>query len=187
MVMIMIPLPVLATPVNVNEMNSRILELNKRFSSLESTWGRFQMGGNLTLQSDALWKNTPNEMPLPAYNQELELYFDAGIDENFQFSLRLNHTGGWGFNYLSMDSGVYPMNSPLQVTEAFLRYEKNGNYDYLGRFRFTLGPLGLINDFIVNPVEGFALQHKIGPFYLSGLYSRVNTQYKANTNQVDSS
>ncbi len=140
-------------------------ELNSRFTNFEANWSRFQLGGNLNISAI-----TRTELNAPEFIQELGLFFNVNLDSNLQFDLRLSHSGGWGFS-----TTIPPLNSPLQIDEAFLRYQNQNSLHYLGRFRFSLGHLGLISDYIFTPAEGVALQYQLGSFYLSGLFVRIIT------------
>ncbi len=163
--------------------NKQIADLQKRFALLENNWGRFHLGGNITLNSNSPITTT---QLAPEFSQQLDLFFTALIDPTLEFHLRLWHSGGWGINYQSISMANSPINAPLQINEAFLKYDNPYFTGYLGKFQFSLGPFGLISDFIANPVEGLALQKKWGNIYLTGLYTRVNTEYRQNTDLVES-
>lgn len=146
-------------------LNRKVNDLSNRFSYLESNWGRFQIGGNFTLTPAAnLYKQDPT-LPDVDFEQQLNLSLNAAVDPNLQFVLRLTHQGSWG-------STTTPLTMPLWVDEAYLKLESPNNLDYLGRFKFSLGPLGLITDFISDPAEGAAVQFSKSNFFLIGLYSR---------------
>ncbi len=167
-------------PVSVDR---KLNDLATRFNSLEATWGRFQIGGNVSLEADSHLQNEQSTLSPLGYSQQMNLFFNAGIDRNLNFSMKLSHEGGWGLNYLS-SSSLPPLNTPLQLDEAFLKMEYPHTLNYLGRFRFTLGPLGLISDFYNNPAEGIALQRSFNDYHLVGLYSRINTQMDPDSNQI---
>jgi len=163
--------------------NNRLDELSYRFSNFEANWNRFQLGGSLTISTISQEKLTN-----PDFVQDLGLFFDVNLDSNLQFNLRMSHSGGWGFSYQSLGSTLSPLNAPLQIDEAFLRYQNQNNLHYLGRFRFSLGHLGLISDFIDTPAEGLALQHQFGQLYLSGLFVRIITpQFQTDTQEYEAS
>lgn len=155
----------------------KLSELTNRFENLEANWGRFQLGGSFNIQP----QSNLDSASLFKVNQELNLFLDAFIDQNLLFSFKMAHRGGWGLGYQSLDSENIPLeppiNSPLQVDEAFLRMEHPGNLNYLGRFRYSFGPFGLISDFFESPAEGLAYQRSFGNYHIAGLYSRVYTQY----------
>ncbi|MGE5581539.1 MAG: hypothetical protein ACM3X9_03290 [Bacillota bacterium] len=170
---------------NQSTTDRKLNELTNRFSNLESTWGRFQIGGSFELDTTSTLSKDQDAPTPPGFNQQLGLFFDANIDPNLQVSLKVSQEGGWGLNYLSAGSSNVPLTTPFQVDEAFLRLTYPDSYNYLGRFRFSLGPIGLISDFYANPVEGVAIQKAFHNYHVIGVYSRVNTQYKPGTNEIE--
>lgn len=162
----------------------KLKELSNQFSTMQATWGRFQIGGTFDLESDSSLEDHQTKLPTFGFIQQLKLFLDASMDQNLQLSLKASHQGGWGLNQTT-NSGVYPMTSPFQVDEAFLKLEYPNSLYYMGRFRYSFGPLGLISDFYTNPLEGVALQRTFHNFHAIGIYSRVNTQYDPNTNQIE--
>lgn len=163
----------------------KLSELSNRFSNLEATWGRFQLGGSFNIQT----KSYLDSVSLFKVNQELNLFLDAFIDQNLAFSLKMSHEGGWGLSFQSLDSENIPLDSPifapLQIDEAFLRIEHPKNLNYLGRFRYSFGPFGLVSDFFASPAEGLAYQRVFGNYHVIGLYSRVYTQYIPGSNKIE--
>lgn len=155
----------------------KLSDLANRFENLEANWGRFQLGGSFNIQP----QSNLDSASLFKVNQELNLFLDAFIDQNLLFSLKMAHRGGWGLRYQSLDSENVPLeppiDSPLQIDEAFLRMEHPRNLNYLGRFRYSFGPFGLISDFFESPAEGLAYQRSFRNYHIAGLYSRVYTQY----------
>ena len=177
-------LPVFAAPASTTT-DRKLSELSNRFSNLEATWGRFQLGGNFNIQTES----DLDSVKLFKVKQELDLLLDAFIDPNLIFSLRMSHQGGWGLSYQSLDSENVPLDSPvvapLQIEEAFLRMERKKNLNYLGRFRYSFGPFGLVSDFFASPAEGLAYQRSFGDYHLIGLYSRVYTQYLPGSDKIE--
>ncbi len=167
----------LASPPGISR---QLNDLANRFNSLEASWGRFQIGGNFSIEADSGLENHYTQFQPLTFEQKMGLYLNAGIDQNLSFSLNLSHDGGWG-NY-SRD----PLAAPLQLDEAFIKMEYPHTSNYLGRFRFSFGPLGLISDFFNNPAEGLVLQHAFKDFHVIGLYSRMYTQYVPGTTQLQS-
>ena len=161
-------LGVAATPTGdgYTSLNRKVNDLSNRFSDLESNWGRFQIGGAFTLTPTAnLYRQDPT-LPELDFNQQLNLSLNAAIDPNLQFIMHLAEQGSWG-------STATPLSMPLWVDEAYLKMESANNLNYLGRFKFSLGPLGLISDFITDPAEGAAVQLSENNFFMIGLYSRI--------------
>ncbi|HEX3046799.1 MAG TPA: hypothetical protein VHY08_18740 [Bacillota bacterium] len=156
--------PTLAT------VDREITDLRKRFSILESNVERFQLGGSLVVEPNI---SPDYNLGFMAINQQLNLFFDAAIDQKVQFSLRMSQNGQWG-----LASNMTPLTGPLQVDEAFLGIRQKNQQDYLGRFRFSLGQYGLISDLFTNPVEGLVVQQQFGNFYVIGLYSRIGPLFK---------
>ena len=177
-------LPVSGAPASTTT-DRKLSELSNRFSNLEATWGRFQLGGNFNIQTES----NLDSVKLFKVKQELDLLLDAYIDPNLIFSLRMSHQGGWGLSYQSLDSENVPLDSPvvapLQIDEAFLRMERKKNLNYLGRFRYSFGPFGLVSDFFASPAEGLAYQRSFGDYHLIGLYSRVYTQYLPGSDKIE--
>ncbi len=162
----------------------KLADLTNRFNSLESSWGRFQIGGNLSLETNTYLDNLPDR-PKFNFEQHLDLFFDAYVQNNLMFSLKTSHDGAWGVNWQSLNSPNYPMTTPFQVEEAFVRLEYPSSLNYFGRFRFSFSPVGLISDFFSNPIEGLAIQKSFSEHYhIIGVYSRVNTEYSSGTDQV---
>jgi hypothetical protein len=170
-----------AKTTGLSKTDRKLTELSNRVSSFEANWGRFQLGGSFSLVPYTY--NEQGKPPIVAFSQEIELLLDAFIDQNLQFSLKLNNQKPWGF--LDQYFGPTLMN-PLQIDEAFLKMQYPKTFNYLGRFRFSLGAFGIISDFYADPVEGIAIQHSFGSFHLVGIYKRVNTIYSFETNQVES-
>lgn len=166
----------------------QLSDLTNRFNNLEANWGRFQLGGTLNLQTRSDLDR--NQMP-PLFKviQELNLFMDAFIDRNLLFSLKLAHSGGWGLSYLSLDPDNQPYDpplvAPLHIDEAFLRMEHPNSRHYIGRFRYSFGPFGLVSDFFTSPAEGLAYERSLGNYHFSGIYSRVYTQYLPGSDQVE--
>lgn len=161
----------------------KLADLANRFSSLEASWGRFRLGGNFSLIPYANFTTQQNNLPIIEYTQGIDLFLDALIDDHLQFSLKLSNQRGWGTEYLYL--GSLNLN-PLQIDEAFLRMQYPKTFNYLGRFRFSLGAFGIISDFFTNPIEGVAIQHALGKFQLVAIYNRVSTLYNPASNQVES-
>lgn len=146
-------------------LNRKVNDLSNRFSDLASNWGRFQIGGAFTLTPTAnLYKQDPAQPDLD-FAQQLNLSLNAAIDPNLHFVLGLAEQGSWG-------STATPLSMPLWVDEAYLKMESSSHLNFLGRFKFSLGPLGLISDFTDVPAEGAAVQFSENNFFLIGLYSR---------------
>jgi len=172
-----------AKPITQNPPADRALlsDLSNRFSLLESSWGRFHLGGNLTLESGT--DLAQDQTPVLQFGQQLNVFLDAYIDRNLFFALKLAHQGGWGLSYQNTGSSTLPMNTPLDLSEAFLKLEYPDKMAYLGRFSFSFSPLGLISDFHSNPVEGLAFQQNYRNLHLIGVYSRVITFIQPETNR----
>lgn len=177
-------LPVFGAPAS-QATDRKLSELSNRFNNLEATWGRFQLGGSFNIQTES----DLDSVKLFKVNQELNLFLDAFIDQNLIFSLKMSHQGGWGLSFQSLDSENMPLDSPvvapLQIDEAFLRMERGKSLNYLGRFRYSFGPFGLISDFFASPAEGLAYQRSFGDYHLLGLYSRVYTQYIPGSDKIE--
>jgi hypothetical protein len=169
-----------AKTTGLSKTDLKLTELSNRVSSFEANWSRFQLGGSFSLVPYTLHEQ--GQPSIVAFSQEIELLLNAFIDQNIQFSLKLNNQKPWGF--LNQYFGPTLMN-PLQVDEAFLKLQYPKTFNYLGRFRFSLGEFGIISDFYADPVEGIAIQHAFGSFHLVGIYKRVNTIYNYNTGQVE--
>jgi hypothetical protein len=181
---ISISFPVLAAKTNFSSATDRKLaDLSNRFSSLEATWGRFRLGGSFSLIPYANFVKPGSNLPIIEYNQAITLNLDAYIDEHLQFALKLDSQRGWGTQYQYL--GALNLN-PLQIEEAFLRMQYPAAFNYIGRFRFSLGTLGIISDFFTNPIEGVALQQALGKFQVVAVYNRVSTLYNPTTGQVES-
>lgn len=157
--------------------------LNERLSSLEASWSKFRIGGNLSLEATAF--RTNGEFTQPGFEQDLLLFMDTRLHEHYSYSLKLSHQGGWGSNYQNLGSSNYPMSSPFQLEESVLRVEFPNSLNYLGKFSFSPTPLGLISDFRQNKIEGLVLQKTWKKYHAIGVYSRVSSNYTANTNQID--
>ncbi len=166
----------------------KLSDLSNRFDNLEATWGRFQLGGNFNIQTESDLDSEKKSPPFKV-NQELNLFLDAFIDRNLIFSLKMTHQGGWGLSFLGVDEENVPLDSPvvapLQIDEAFLRMERTKSLNYLGRFRYSFGPFGLVSDFFASPAEGLAYQRSFGDYHIAGLYSRVYTQYLPGSDKVE--
>ena len=163
----------------------KLSDLSNRFANLEATWGRFQLGGGFNIQTES----NLDSVSLFKVNQELNLFLDALIDPNLIFSLKMSHQGGWGLSFQSLDANNIPLDAPivapLQIDEAFLRMERSKSLNYLGRFRYSFGPFGLVSDFFASPAEGLAYQRTVGDYHIIGLYSRVYTQYIPGSDKID--
>jgi hypothetical protein len=182
---ILIAGPVLGQPpIQQPSYDRKINELSNQIAALDSTWGRFQIGGNFELDTTSTLSKSSTTLPPPGVNQQLGLNLDTAIDQNLQLSVRVIQSGDWGLKYKDDSLSNAPITTPFQVNEAFLKLTYPDSIDYLGRFRFTLGPLGLISDFYTNPVEGVAIQKAFHNYHVIGIYSRVLTQYTAATNEI---
>jgi hypothetical protein len=182
LLIITIPTGASAAKATLSSVTDRKLtDLSNRFSSLEASWGRFRLGGSFSLTPYANFTPQQNVLPIIEYDQEIGLFFDAFIDNHLQFSLKLDNQRGWGTQYQYL--GSLNLN-PLQIGEAFLRMQYPKAFNYFGRFRFSLGTLGIISDFFTNPIEGFAIQQAWNKFQLVAIYNRVSTLYNSTTNQV---
>lgn len=170
-------LRVAAAPARFNS-ERQLNDLTQRLNSLDANWGRFQLNGGLTIGAATTFNKDSGNPTLPDFSQQLSLNLDAYIDRNLQFSIYLSHQGGWGFSEQIPNGTIAPMISSPRVDEAFLKFEQVNTLGYLGRFRYSLGPIGLVSDFTVNPAEGLIVQYQRGDLSLAGLYSRVNTVYK---------
>lgn len=172
------PQPGLAKTTNYLTSDQKLADLTQRFHSLESSWSRFQLGGSLELDSTSDLPETKGELPTINFTQNLKLYLDTFIQEHFALTLKMSHAGDWGLNYQnSMKS------SPL-LDEAFLRAEYPTYFGYLGRFRFSMSPMGLISDFSTDPAEGIVFQKKLNNLYLTGVFSRINYGTDSTTNEL---
>ncbi len=137
----------------------------KRLANLESRWGRFQLGGEFSLTADYK-QRVYEEYRTPDLKNHLNIYLDSHIDQNFYFYLLLGHYDNYGYiNHLYVD-------------EAAVRYRSSNLLADLGKFKFTLDPLGLIADHQTSPIQGIALQTGNTDVYFGGYYSRLylNTQ-----------
>jgi hypothetical protein len=181
---VFLALPASGSAVNPLTTTRKLNELSNRFNSFEANWGRFQIGGNFSIETNSYLNANEANLSTLEFNQNLSLFLDTMVDRNILLSLKMSHQGGWGLNYQSTGL-ANPITSPLQIDEAFFKLEYPHTLDYLGRFRFSFGPLGVISDFFVNPVEGLAIQHSIQNFHVVGLFSRVYTQYIPGTNQIE--
>ncbi len=132
----------------------------KRLSNLESRWGHLQLGGEFSLLADYKERSL-ERFETPDFKNYLNLYFDAQIDRNFYFYLLLSHYDNYG--YLNQ----------LFVNEAAVRYRSPHLLADIGKFKFTLDPLGLIADHSASPIQGFALQTGKSDLYFGGFYSRL--------------
>lgn len=179
--------PALAKPATPPKTtNQKINDVEQRVTALEASWGRLQVGGNLSLEAKSIFSDF-SDTPEFGFEQDLRLYFDAFIEDHIMFSLKLAHEGGWGVNYQNLGASTHPMTMSPEVDEAFIRLEYPDNLNYLGRFRFSMSPVGLIADFYNNPVEGATVQKIFGPFHAIGVYSRVNTEYESGTDLINNS
>jgi hypothetical protein len=176
--------PALGQPVPQLAKDRQINELSNRVAILDSTWGRFQIGGNFELDTTSTLSQGQKTIAPPGFNQQLGVSLLANIDQNLQLSIKTSQLGGWGLKYQSVNSNASPITMPFQVDQAFLKLSHPESLDYLGRFQFSLGPLGMMADFYANPVEGIALQKIFKSFHAIGIYSRVNTEYLQGTNQI---
>src|SRR5690606_6648101 len=123
-------------------------------------WGHLQLGGEFSLLADYK-QRAFEEYRTPDFKNYLNLYLDAQIDRNFYFYLLLSHYDNFG--YLNQ----------LYVNEAAVRYRSPQLLLDLGKFKFTLDPLGLIADHSASPIQGVAIQTGNNQFYLGGFYSRL--------------
>ena len=169
---ILVSPPVCAdSPANtVNTKNGyleqKVSNLSDRFTSIESTWGHFQIGGNFLIGASTIIDPADTSKDLKL-NQRLDLYLNALIDPHTRLSVKLLHPGIWG-------SAGYPLLASPQIDEAYLQIEYPRNIDYIGRFRFSLGPIGLISDFMADsPLEGIVIQQNFNKIRLMGLYSPI--------------
>ena len=134
--------------------------ITKRLANLESRWGHLQLAGEFSLLADYK-QRAFEEYHTPDFKNYLNLYLHAQIDRNFYFYLLLSHYDNYG--YLNQ----------LYVREAAIRYRSPQLLVDLGKFHFTLDPLGLIADHSASPVQGFAIQTGNTAYYLGGFYSRL--------------
>lgn len=142
--------------------------LQKRLSALETRWGHLQIGGDLSLSAEyfnSLY-NKPQSMSLA---ENSHLFLDAQVDQNFSLYL-----------LLAQESTFGSTNIPFYLDEVALRYRTPQFLGDLGRFRFTLDPLGLIADHSTVPVEGLAFQTGGHSWYLGGYYARQLSSYFLN-------
>src|SRR5690554_6807968 len=142
--------------------------LEKRLSNLENRWGHLQIGGDLNLSAESFNShyNKPHNLSL---QENSHLFLDAQIDQNFSLYL-----------LLAQESAFGSTNIPVYLDEVALRYRSNRFLGDLGRFRFTLDPLGLIADHSTIPVEGLAFQTGGRSWYLGGYYARQLSSYFLN-------
>jgi hypothetical protein len=182
--LISVSVPAIAAPAPATRVETRVNELSNRFNSLEATWGRFQIGGNVFLEAKTDLDPDSDELPIFGFGQELGLFLDARIDQHFGFSLKMTQDGGWGLKQTDY-SGAGPLSVPPQVDEVFLKMEYPHTLNYLGRFRYSLGPFGLVSDFFTEPAEGIVLQRSFKDYHVAGLYSRYYTQTSADTGAIE--
>lgn len=142
--------------------------LQKRLTALETRWGHLQIGGDLSLSAEYFNShyNKPQSMSLA---ENSHLYLDAQVDPNFSLYL-----------LLAQESTFGSTNIPFYLDEVALRYRSPQFLSDLGRFRFTLDPLGLIADHSTVPVEGLAFQTGGDSWYMGGYYSRQLSSYFLN-------
>ncbi|MBA2132839.1 hypothetical protein G5B42_04675 [Hydrogenispora sp. UU3] len=134
--------------------------ITKRLSNLESRWGHLQLGGEFSLLADYKQRFF-EEYRTPDLKNYLNLYLDAQIDRNFYFYLMLSYYDNYGYI------------NHLYLSEAAVRYRSPQLLVDLGKFYFTLDPLGLIADHSTSPLQGFAVQTGNTDLYLGGFYSRL--------------
>lgn len=111
--------------------------------------------------------------PLPSaweIHQDLEVFLNARLDRNFDLSLSFVQQNTYGTDL----NGITLIPS---LGEAALRYRSANLLADLGRFKFSLDPLGLIADHSFFPVEGVAVQTGTQDYYLGGYYSQFKTVY----------
>ncbi|HYH03909.1 MAG TPA: hypothetical protein VEC37_12455, partial [Bacillota bacterium] len=184
LLMISFALPVAAKPTKTTKTaDQRINELSHRLSAFESNWNRFRIGGDLTVKSNTFFNDTEQNLNELNFDQELNLNLDAFLDRNLSVSMKLTHFGNWGDKFTDPSNGARQMDTPLQLDEAFLRMEYPTALNYLGRFRFSLSPLGLISDFYSSPVEGFSFQKVYNQYHAIALYSRINNKFTFQTDE----
>jgi hypothetical protein len=164
----------------VNSGDQNITDLSNRLNSLISYWDRFQIGGELTFKAGSRYQQARRNLEQLNFTQQLDLYFNAMIDSQLGTAIKLTHYGCWG------EYSNTPMNSSLQLDEAYLSWNAPSFLAYLGRFHFSLNQLGLVSDFTTNAAEGAAFQRVYRNFHVIGLYSRVYTLREATTGNVAS-
>ncbi|NLY92006.1 MAG: hypothetical protein GX081_10450 [Firmicutes bacterium] len=148
------------SPLGLNPTQAATDNITKRLTDLESRWGHLQLGGEFSLLAEYK-QRAFEEYRTPDLKNYLNLYLDAQIDRNFYFYLLLSHYDNFG--YLNQ----------LYVNEAAVRYRSPQLLIDLGKFKFTLDPLGLIADHSASPLQGFAIQTGNHEFYVGGFYSRL--------------
>jgi len=145
--------------------------VSNRLTSLENRWGHLHLGGQFTLTADYDHGSYEGSalQSTSDIRQELQVFLNARLDRNFDLSLSLIQQNSYGRQNLS---GFIPF-----LDEAVLRYRSSNFLADLGRFQFSLDPLGLIADHSSFPVEGVAVQTGTQDYYLGGYYSRFKTTY----------
>jgi hypothetical protein len=173
--------PATANPIHsVNSSDQKLTDLSNRLNSLVTNWNRFHIGGALTLKTSSLYQQSQRNLAQLNFTQQLDLYFNAMVDSQLGTAIKLIHYGDWG------EYSNYPMNSPLRLDEAYLRWNYPTFLAYLGRFHFSLTQLGLISDFTTIAAEGATFQKVYRNFHIIGLYSRVYTILQGATDTVES-
>ncbi|HHV61810.1 MAG TPA: hypothetical protein GXX51_04115 [Firmicutes bacterium] len=110
--------------------------------------------------------------------QDLNLFLDSRVKDQYQLYVSLNSHGYWGVQYAS--DGSYGMPStagPLLIDQAYLGYYGDRLKLSAGRLYFSLGPIGLITRNDYSPVEGLVFDTMFRGFYIAGVYSRLSSQY----------
>lgn len=157
------------TPEALGASNAAVIN---RLSSLENRWGHLHLGGQFTLTTDYN-HGFYDGSPLPStcdMHQDLQVFLNARLDRNFDLSLSFIQQNTYGADL----NGITLIPS---LDEAVLRYRSSNLLADLGRFKFSLDPLGLIADHSFFPVEGVAVQTGTQDYYLGGYYSQFKTTY----------
>lgn len=121
-------------------------------------------------------------------SQDLSIGILAPVGERAQVTVGFKSSGVWGVQFPSDGSyGMTPTFAPPIIDEAYAHYSGRAGDLTAGRIRFSLGPVGLLVNNVAFPLEGAVATWRRGDVTLTGVYSRLSTQYRYGTRQISSS
>ncbi|AZR72205.1 hypothetical protein BBF96_01610 [Anoxybacter fermentans] len=105
---------------------------------------------------------------VPGFSQIVEMEFYANPVPELELILRMDHRGLWGGG-----GTQYSLSFPLVLEEAFVRYYTERAMFTVGRFKYELGPVGLLMGNQIAGKEGLIVNTMYKYTWITGVYNRL--------------
>ena len=104
----------------------------------------------------------------PGIRQKVELNFYANPTPDLELFVNMDHSGRWGGS-ATRES----LQFPLVLEEAYAQYYTDRAMWTVGRFKSSLGPIGLIMAEKANAKEGIQYNSMYKDVWITGIYNRL--------------